>query len=83
MSKTASKINFFGTMGILGPCLRYMVPFIVLMAMACEQAPSTPPAEKLPAYKGTIVALGDSLTAGLGVPEEEAYPARLEKKTDR
>jgi acyl-CoA thioesterase-1 len=30
--------------------------------------------------KGTIVAVGDSLTAGLGVNEEEAYPAQLEKK---
>ncbi len=29
---------------------------------------------------GTIVAVGDSLTAGLGVPEEMAYPARLERK---
>ncbi len=29
---------------------------------------------------GTIVALGDSLTAGFGVKEKEAYPARLEKK---
>ena len=33
-----------------------------------------------PRSKGTIVAVGDSLTAGLGVHEEEAYPARLEKK---
>jgi acyl-CoA thioesterase-1 len=33
-----------------------------------------------PRSKGTIVAVGDSLTAGLGVDEEEAYPARLEKK---
>jgi acyl-CoA thioesterase-1 len=30
--------------------------------------------------KGTIVAVGDSLTAGLGVNEEQAYPAQLEKK---
>ncbi len=33
-----------------------------------------------PAYDGTIVAVGDSLTAGLGVNEEDAYPARLEEK---
>ena len=31
-------------------------------------------------YEGTIIALGDSLTAGLGVAEEEAYPAVLEEK---
>jgi acyl-CoA thioesterase-1 len=29
---------------------------------------------------GTIVALGDSLTAGYGVKEKESYPVRLEKK---
>ncbi len=31
-------------------------------------------------YDGTIIALGNSLTAGLGVAEEEAYPALLEEK---
>jgi acyl-CoA thioesterase-1 len=31
-------------------------------------------------YDGTIIALGDSLTAGMGVAEEEAYPALLEEK---
>jgi len=30
--------------------------------------------------RGTIVAMGDSLTAGLGVAESDAYPARLQKK---
>jgi acyl-CoA thioesterase-1 len=29
---------------------------------------------------GTIVALGDSLTAGYGVKEKESYPVRLDKK---
>jgi acyl-CoA thioesterase-1 len=33
-----------------------------------------------PAYEGTIVAVGDSLTAGQGVEEEFAYPALLERK---
>ncbi len=28
----------------------------------------------------TIIAVGDSLTAGFGVDEEQAYPARLERK---
>ena len=31
-------------------------------------------------YTGTIVALGDSLTAGLGVAEEDAYPAQLARR---
>ncbi len=33
-----------------------------------------------PAYAGTIVALGDSLTAGLGVAEDQAYPAQLARR---
>ena len=28
----------------------------------------------------TIIALGDSLTAGYGLPEDQAYPAQLERK---
>ncbi len=36
-------------------------------------------APSAPTYQGTIVAVGDSLTAGLGVQEAEAYPAQLEK----
>jgi acyl-CoA thioesterase-1 len=31
------------------------------------------------AYDGTIIALGDSLTAGLGVAMEDAWPARLQE----
>lgn len=33
-----------------------------------------------PTSEGVVVAVGDSLTAGYGVPESEAYPAQLEKK---
>lgn len=42
------------------------------------QSEASPPLQ--PHYQGTIVAVGDSLTAGLGVNEEESYPAQLEKK---
>jgi len=38
---------------------------------------SQPPAK---VNEGTIIAVGNSLTAGLGVAEEEAYPAVLEQK---
>ena len=33
-----------------------------------------------PAFGGTILFLGDSLTAGLGVQEEQAYPALVQEK---
>jgi acyl-CoA thioesterase I len=33
-----------------------------------------------PAYEGTIVAVGNSLTAGLGLSEERAYPAQLARR---
>lgn len=48
---------------------------------SCEGVNEGGASEKLeqPAT-GTIVALGDSLTAGYGVKEKESYPARLEKK---
>jgi acyl-CoA thioesterase-1 len=80
MSETWPARNISGSKKTVGLYLLFMIPFIMLMVMACEQAPSTAPEEITPEYRGTIVALGDSLTAGLGVAEEEAYPARLEKK---
>jgi len=57
--------------------------FLTILGAGCEQ--SEPPAiealEKNPSnYEGIIVAMGDSLTEGLGVDEELAYPAQLQKK---
>jgi acyl-CoA thioesterase-1 len=55
-----------------------------ILALCWMFAGSVTPGESAPSLeprsKGTIVAVGDSLTAGLGVHEEEAYPAQLEKK---
>lgn len=47
-----------------------------------QESAGTRPAEP-PAIEGTVVAVGDSLTAGYGVPEAEAYPAQLEQKLHR
>jgi acyl-CoA thioesterase-1 len=61
--------------------------FLLLLAAftgACGK--SGPPAPDVqieaegPATEGLIVALGDSLTAGLGLREEEAWPALLERR---
>ncbi|MGD9247092.1 MAG: arylesterase [Desulfobacteraceae bacterium] len=38
------------------------------------------PKKRSQAFEGTIAAVGDSLTAGFGVDEQMAYPARLERK---
>jgi acyl-CoA thioesterase-1 len=75
--------NPFRPWQILGVVL--LLAVIGLLVTGCSQespvektvvAPQTP----APAYAGTIVAVGDSLTAGLGVPEDQAYPAQLARR---
>lgn len=61
-----------------------LVGLMVLLA-GCEGQPPARHVETgttavTPAYKGTIVAVGDSLTAGLGVDENQAYPAQLARR---
>src|SRR3989442_8403793 len=50
-----------------------------------QQTTAAPPASPPPATsppRPRIVALGDSITAGLGLPPEQAYPALLQKYVD-
>jgi acyl-CoA thioesterase-1 len=54
---------------------------LVLQLPACAAAPAAP-APGLQSGR-VIVAFGDSLTAGLGVPVEQTYPARLEERLKR
>jgi acyl-CoA thioesterase-1 len=62
-------------------CFFFFAPLILLMAVGCSDEPSAPDkAQPEKTYAGTIVAVGDSLTEGLGVDEELAYPAVLEEK---
>lgn len=52
-----------------------------LLAGGCNpqtEAPADSETDPLPA-EGVIVAMGDSLTEGLGVPETESYPAVLQQ----
>ena len=56
-----------------------------LFLIACGQEKEVEPAvatdaTPAPAYSGTIVAVGDSLTAGLGVDVDQAYPAQLARR---
>lgn len=55
---------------------------LLCLGAGCEKSSAPAPSQPVerPAYLGTIVAVGDSLTAGYGLPEEDAYPARLERK---
>lgn len=60
-----------------------LVALLICLLCGCEQhSPATPAPAPLAqkALKGTIVAVGDSLTAGYGVNETDTYPAQLEKK---
>jgi acyl-CoA thioesterase-1 len=46
-------------------------------------ARSEQPVAAVPASRPRIVVLGDSLTAGLGLPRGEAYPSVLQQRLDR
>jgi acyl-CoA thioesterase I len=63
---------------------------VAVAACGSRQEQQQPPPAHTPAAQQTarastrprIVALGDSLTAGLGLPANEAYPAILQRKLD-
>lgn len=47
---------------------------------AAESASGVPAAATSEATPGTVLFLGTSLTAGLGLPTEESYPARVQER---
>jgi acyl-CoA thioesterase-1 len=54
--------------------------FLCVLALACSAAmPVTPVSAQSPAKPVRMVVLGDSLSAGLGLPAPAAFPARLQK----
>jgi acyl-CoA thioesterase I len=71
----------------------------LICGIACRQAPPTPsdttaPARAAPApsrpasanataSRPRIVFLGDSLTAGLGLPTDQSYPALIQRRLDK
>jgi acyl-CoA thioesterase-1 len=63
--------------GLLLPSLL----LVILQLTACAAAPAAPP----PGVQSrrVIVAFGDSLTAGFGVPADQTYPARLGERLKR
>lgn len=55
--------------------------FLLFTLSACRQEPGKAEEKKdAPGPAMTIVAVGDSLTAGLGVAEEDSYPALLQRR---
>src|SRR5438132_7883615 len=75
--------------------LRLVVPVALVCASACSAreevpadhhdtpAPPTSPVPTAAATRPRIVALGDSLTAGLGLPIGQAYPALLQERLNK
>lgn len=63
---------------------RVVLPIVVLLFFLGCGEPQTPevapPETPTPTYETLIVALGNSLTEGLGVAEEDAYPALLQHR---
>ena len=62
-------------------CCLFLVAMLVVNFGCRQEAQAPAPAETVAATPPalTIVAIGDSLTAGMGVAESEAYPALLEE----
>lgn len=65
---------------------RYVQVIGVIAALSSCDPPGKPPKSALPASSGSerpsIVFLGTSLTAGLGLEPEQAYPALIQQKID-
>jgi acyl-CoA thioesterase-1 len=80
------KIAFFHIRPVATRPLRgwtLLVITLVLLGCNSDQTGSdggVTPAKSPPVYEGTIVAVGDSLTAGLGVEEDQTFPAQLARK---
>jgi acyl-CoA thioesterase I len=70
--------------GLMRGLFRLLLPglfLVVLQLTACAAAPATPSPDVQSGR--VIVAFGDSLTAGFGVPADQTYPARLGERLKR
>jgi acyl-CoA thioesterase I len=60
--------------------MKYLFSLISLLLLASCGSVDTLPISEIPKTEKIILALGDSLTAGYGLPESENYPTQLEAK---
>ncbi len=67
---------------IRGYCIAILLLLMVFMTGCREEAEQPVVVDQQKEYSGTIVAVGDSLTAGLGIDEELSYPAQLQRKLE-
>ena len=61
-------------------CKLLNVLLLTVVLAGCGEEANLPAEQSRTEYDGTILAIGDSLTEGLGVEEEDAYPAVLQNK---
>ena len=61
---------------------RTLLPALLFLLPGCGRRSEAPPAPAAasPAATRTLAFLGDSLTAGLGLPESQAYPALVQAR---
>ncbi len=59
---------------------KYFFLFSVFLLTSCGASEPAKLSTTVPETPKTILALGDSLTAGYGLPESDSYPSQLEKK---
>ena len=59
---------------------KILIFLTLLITTACASNPSDTPSPSASVRKKVILALGDSLTAGLGVSDDGNYPSQMEAK---
>ena len=80
-----ARIHGMKTINLRHLHILFLLPTFLLL-LSCDRQQSMPPDKETasaPQYKGVIITVGDSLTAGLGVAESDAWPALLENKLQK